>query len=263
MKWTVALLSACVLAGCYDEYAPGYGEPAGVIGARTMHQDQQFQRFAADNTRWGGSIQGQSTGQYQPQGYPQQQQGYPQQAPVANYPMRNAAPGGVIGAQSSFDTNGSIVGQSTPSGVTFGAPPAPTYGAPPVNAYNATPPSAQNDYALSQEMQVLSARIERLERLMAPQAAAPVAPMPTPVTQPTLSIYQVSPDGRIAWISSGTSSGIRQGQTFQIVRGSNAIGQAQVTRVWPGVSELSVLWSNGALQRGDGAVAVNVPTAPM
>jgi hypothetical protein len=113
--------------------------------------------------------------------------------------------------------------------------------------------SSRADVAsLEQEVRVLSARVERLERLVGSGgsgtavAAAPAAA--------SLTVYQVSPDGQTAWVSSGTTSGISQGQTFQVRRAGENVAQVQAARVWPKVTELSVLWANGPLKRGDSVV---------
>lgn len=113
------------------------------------------------------------------------------------------------------------------------------------------PPARETDTEVAREVQVLAARVDRLERLLtsgsAPKAAAPVAP----VAKPALTIYKVHPDGRTAWVTAGSSSGVTQGQTFHVTRGGAAVAQVQVARVWPNVAELSVLVANGKLQRGD------------
>jgi hypothetical protein len=116
------------------------------------------------------------------------------------------------------------------------------------------------DPTTRRDLQHLSARVDRLERMVTTGAPAPhatVAPAPAaPLAAAALEIYQVSPDGRSAWVSKGSSKGMKQGQTFQVKRGNEVVGQVQVVRVWPEVSELSVLWSNGAVKRGDSAYEV-------
>ena len=105
--------------------------------------------------------------------------------------------------------------------------------------------------ALGREVAVLAARVERLERLVGATGPAPAAAADA---APTAAIYKVHPDGRTAWISAGSAKGVRKGQGFRVVRGGTVVAQVQVARVWPNVAELSVLWANGELKRGDGVV---------
>lgn len=191
------LCAAFLLAGCFvSPDAPAPGEPAGVIGARTMQTEQQFQAMARQAQSWGKEVQ----------------------APA------------VIGGTSTFE-RGAAASRGT---------------------------SDTSLAELAREVRVLSARVERLERNMAGSAAqAPAAAIAGGA--PVASIYQVSPDGQTAWVSVGSSSGIKEGQSFQVKRGATVVAQVQVVRVWPQVSELSVLWASGTIQRGDQLVAVAAP----
>ena len=146
----------------------------------------------------------------------------------------NAAPQsrGVIGAGSGFEQ---------PRGRAYTAPRSTTVVA--------------ADAATRREVEVLAARVDRLERMVTTGGPAAAAPQAAPAPA-ALEIYQVSPDGRTAWVAKGSSKGMKQGMEFQVKRGDAVVGQVQVVRVWPEVSELSVLWSNGAVKRGDSAYEV-------
>jgi len=197
MRWASMCGLPIILAGCVAmSDAPAPGEPAGVIGARTMQTEQQFQAMARQASGWG--TQG-------------------AQAPA------------VIGAGSGA---GAVVSRSDAS---VGE--------------------------LERELRVLSARVERLERNLGASAGAQ-APAAPAAGAAVASIYQVSPDGQTAWVSVGAQAGIKEGQSLQVKRGGTVVAQLQVARVWPQVSELSVLWANGTIQRGD-QVVVAAPAAPL
>jgi hypothetical protein len=112
------------------------------------------------------------------------------------------------------------------------------------------PPQKIPDAEVMRELQVLAARVDRLERMMLSNAATKAA-TPAPAPRSVMTIYKVHPDGQTAWVASGSTAGINKGQTFQVTRGGTAVAQVQVSRLWPPVSELSLLWANGKLQRGD------------
>ena len=115
---------------------------------------------------------------------------------------------------------------------------------------------------LTREVEVLAARVERLERTVARGAegaganatagADTRAAAATP--SPARLIYKVHPDGQTAWVHAGSTSGLKPGQTFRVTRGGKAVAQVRVARIWPNVAELSVLWANGKLARGDSVV---------
>ena len=103
---------------------------------------------------------------------------------------------------------------------------------------------------VARELDVLAARVDRLERIVG-SGGATKATAPAAAPRPAMTIYKVHPDGQTAWVTAGSSAGVNKGQTFQVTRGGTAVAQVQVARVWPNVAELSLLWANGKLQRGD------------
>ncbi|MHC5057059.1 MAG: hypothetical protein ACYTKD_20470 [Planctomycetota bacterium] len=138
-------------------------------------------------------------------------------------------PGAVIGGDSAFDKGKGAAAARSAASVSRGSP------------------------GVEREVRALAARVDRLERLVgtgapapAPRASAPALPSARAV-----EIYKVDPTGQTAWIAAGTRQGIQDGQTLQVMRGGKAVAQARVARIWPDASELTVLWANGKLQRGD------------
>ncbi len=119
--------------------------------------------------------------------------------------------------------------------------------------------SSRGTAGLEHELRDLDARVDRLERLVASggvgTSASPArASAPARAPGRPVEIYKVDPTGQTAWIAAGTRRGMKEGQTLQVMRGGKAVAQARVARVWPDQSELTVLWANGKLQRGDSVV---------
>jgi len=140
--------------------------------------------------------------------------------------------------------------KSTPTNV-IGAESTFKGGAPARAQPRRNPPSQKiSDGEVTRELQVLAARVDRLERIVG-SGGATKATAPAQAQRPAMTVYKVHPDGQTAWVAAGSAAGINKGQTFQVTRGGTAVAQAQVARVWPNVAELSVLWANGKLQRGD------------
>ncbi|MHC4252789.1 MAG: hypothetical protein ACYS9X_27030 [Planctomycetota bacterium] len=137
------------------------------------------------------------------------------------------APGAVIGGDSAFDKG---------------------KGAAAVKSATST---GGGSSGVEREVRALAARVDRLERLVGTSAPAPRASAPARASVQAVEVYKVDPTGQTAWIAAGTRQGIKEGQTLQVMRGGKAVAQARVARIWPDASELTVLWANGKLQRGD------------
>lgn len=148
------------------------------------------------------------------------------------------SPGTVIGGDSAFDRGGGAAAVRSASSLDRGD--RGGRGAP----------------GVERELGDLTARVDRLERLVEPGAVAgaPRASGPRLPSAQAVAIYKVDPSGQTAWIAAGTRNGIQEGQTLQVMRGGKAVAQARVARVWPDASELTVLWANDKLRRGDSVV---------